>query len=153
VPNQSSVNTFLKLRKHGTVVTNLSWGCHGSGGLLPASHRGGLAGFTHSTVHASFMVDKVTPAQIFSEILGFLCQYNSAMSLHTMYHLGDEQSASSWLQFKDIFSSHRHEQQQQGARTCCVQNGNVKSCLKSVRKEILNLQPGANTSYSTSKRN
>jgi hypothetical protein len=30
-----------------------------------------------------------------------------------IYHLGDEQQARWWLQFRDLVSSHRHEQQQQ----------------------------------------
>jgi len=58
------------------------------------------AEFIPGSVHAGFVVDKVALGQDFLQILQFSCQYHSPWP-HTLYHLGDEQQANWWQQFRD----------------------------------------------------
>jgi hypothetical protein len=54
---------------------------------------------------------RVALGQVFSDFFGSL-----SVSLHrvsTLIYLGDELQMCCWPQFRDIFSPHRHEQQQQ----------------------------------------
>jgi hypothetical protein len=68
--------------------------------------------FISGSVHIGFAVHKVALGQIFLQVLCFfLHQYHSAMALHAHISPGGEQYACWWLQFREIISPHRHEQQ------------------------------------------
>jgi hypothetical protein len=56
--------------------------------------------FAPGSVRVGFVVDKVALGQVFSEF--FLVNTIPPWSLILMYHLGDEQQARWWLQFRDI---------------------------------------------------
>jgi hypothetical protein len=70
-------------------------------------------GFAPGSVHMGFVVVRVAMGQdllrvtLFSPV-NIIPLWFSIF----MYHLGDEQQANRWLQFRDILSPHRHEQQE-----------------------------------------
>jgi hypothetical protein len=74
-------------------------------GLSP--RRPGLAS---GSVHVEFVVDKVALGHVFLRVL----QFSLSISFHRgspySCHLGDEQQACQYPQFRDTVSPHRHEQ-------------------------------------------
>jgi hypothetical protein len=65
---------------------------------------------TTESVHVGFVVNKVALGQVFLQILPF-SHVNIIPPWLSMliYHLGDEQYAPWWLQFRDIVSSHQQQ--------------------------------------------
>jgi hypothetical protein len=71
------------------------------------------------------MVDKVALGQDFLRVLQFSPVNIIPPWLSILiYHMGDEQQAPWWLQFRDIVSCHQHEQQckESTGISCQVQN-------------------------------
>jgi hypothetical protein len=73
------------------------------------SRRHLTAEVTPRSVHMRFVVDKVLLRQVFSASSLTFSVIIIPLWLHTRILSGDQQLTRSWLQFRDIASSHRHE--------------------------------------------
>jgi hypothetical protein len=81
---------------------------------LVAGHSPRRSGFAPGSVRMGFVVQKVALGQAFLQVLWFSTASVIPPWLFILtYHLGDEQLARCWPQFRDVVSPHRHEQQQQ----------------------------------------
>jgi hypothetical protein len=70
------------------------------------------ARFVPWSVHVGILVDKVAMGLISPRVLQFFPVTIIPPWLFILiHHTGDEQYARWWLQFKDVVSPHRHEQQ------------------------------------------
>jgi branched-subunit amino acid transport protein len=64
-------------------------------------------GFTPRSVHAVFVVDKMALGQVFLQVLQFSPVNIIPLWLSILiYHMGGEQQAHWWLQFRDVVSPH-----------------------------------------------
>jgi hypothetical protein len=70
-------------------------------------------GFALESVQVGFVVDKVALGLVFSDFFAFPLPLSFHRGPMFMYHLGDEQLAQWFPQFRDVVSTHQHEQQQQ----------------------------------------
>jgi hypothetical protein len=68
--------------------------------------------FAPRSVHVGFVVDKVALGQAFLRVFRFPLNNIPQCFSILIYHLGDEQLARWWPQFRDTVSPHWHEQQQ-----------------------------------------
>jgi hypothetical protein len=70
------------------------------------------ARFAPGSVHAEIVVGKIVLGQVLLRVVRYFPVNVIPLWHSTLTYLGDEQQTRWWPQFRDIVSSHRHEQQQ-----------------------------------------
>jgi hypothetical protein len=93
--------------------------CHGLNGLSSSGLSLRRTKFEPESVHMGFVVDKLALTKVFLRVFMFYPFKIIHRGCILLYHLGDEQQARWWPQFRDIWR-HRHQQQQHDVyEVCC----------------------------------